>query len=91
VLEQHLGGSSDTDVALVCQREDRILVTLDLDFADIQVYPPAQYAGFIVLRLRQQDKPHILDILNHLIRLFPEESIERKLWIVDERQIRIRE
>jgi predicted nuclease of predicted toxin-antitoxin system len=90
VSEQHMSGGADADVALVCQREHRILVTLDLDFADIRAYPPAQYPGLIVLRLKQQDKPHVLGILSRLVRLFASEPLERHLWIVEEAQTRIR-
>ena len=90
VLKQHMSGAADFDIALVCQREGRILVTLDLDFADIRAYPPAQYPGFIVLRLRKQDKPHVLEILNRMLLVFPDEPLEQHLWIVEETQIRIR-
>ncbi|MCG2767887.1 MAG: DUF5615 family PIN-like protein [Anaerolineae bacterium] len=54
VLEQNLGGRADSDVASVCQREGYALVTMDMDFADIRAYPPEQYPGIIVLRLKQQ-------------------------------------
>lgn len=60
VLEQHLGGSDDAQLAALCQLESRILVTLDMDFSDIRSYPPTEYPGLVVLRLRQQDKPHVL-------------------------------
>jgi predicted nuclease of predicted toxin-antitoxin system len=90
VSEQEMGGSDDAEVAVVCQEEERILVTLDLDFADIRTYPPSEYPGFVVLRLKQQDKPHVMRVLGHLIRVFQEESVERSLWIVEEEQIRIR-
>ena len=56
VLEQHLGGSEDAQLAPLCQLESRILVTLDMDFSDIRNYPPAEFPGLVVLRLRQQDK-----------------------------------
>lgn len=36
VLEEHLGGASDSDIVSVCQKEGRILITLDTDFADIR-------------------------------------------------------
>ncbi len=90
VLEQHLSGGADSDIALICQREERILITMDLDFSDIRGYPPAEYPGLIVLRLKQQDKYHVLDVLRHLMRVFQDEPLERHLWIVGERQIRIR-
>jgi hypothetical protein len=44
-LEEHLGGSRDPKLASVCQEEERVLVTLDTDFADIQAYPPEQFPG----------------------------------------------
>jgi len=54
VFGQQLSGSGDPNVAAVCRAERRALVTLDTDFADIRTYPPAQYAGLVVLRLRRQ-------------------------------------
>ena len=50
VLEQRRGGSADVLLAALCQRESRVLVTLDMDFADIGAYPPAESPGLIVLR-----------------------------------------
>ena len=61
-----------------------------MDFADIRSYPPSEFPGLIVLRLRQQDKPYVLDVLARLIRLLDQEPLEQHLWIVDEKQIRIR-
>ncbi len=90
VLEQHLGGSSDAKLAALCQRENRVLVTLDMDFADIRAYPPAEFPGFIVLRLKQQDKPHVLTVCTRLVQVLLLEPLEGQLWIVEENRIRIR-
>ena len=54
VLDQSLGGATDVRVADLCRAESRIIVTLDLDFADIRTYPPAQSPGFVVFRLARQ-------------------------------------
>jgi predicted nuclease of predicted toxin-antitoxin system len=91
VVEQLLGGRPDPDIALICQREGRALVTLDTDFADIRAYPPTQFPGLIVLRLRFQSKPHVLGTLGRVTPLFLTERLERRLWIVDEDNVRIRE
>lgn len=90
VMEQGLAGSSDINLASVCQQENRALITLDVDFADIQAYPPAEFSGLIVLRLRRQDKPYVLQRLTRLIRMFSTEALERHLWIVEEEQVRVR-
>jgi len=89
VLEQRYGGSADERLAALCQRENRALLTLDMDFADIRSSPPSEFPG-LILRLRQQDKPYVLDVLARLIRLLDQEPLEQHLWIVDEKQIRIR-
>ena len=39
VAEQGMAGSIDPDVAQVCRKEGRALLTLDLDFSDIRAYP----------------------------------------------------
>jgi predicted nuclease of predicted toxin-antitoxin system len=90
VLEQRLGGTSDARIASICREEKRVLVTLDTDFADIRVYPPALFAGLIVLRLNRQDKPHVLDVIDRLIPLLSSEPLEHLLWIVEETRLRIR-
>lgn len=90
-LDEHLGGSSDADILAACQREARALLTLDTDFADIRAYPPGQYAGLIVLRLKRQDKPHVLEILARLLPVLASEPLAGRLWIVEEERIRIRD
>ena len=90
VLDQNLGGSDDFNVALVCKREKRILVTMDMDFADIRTYPPDEFSGLIILRLKRQDKPYVLGIVERLMHLFLDEPIDGHLWIVEEGRVRIR-
>jgi len=36
VVMQQLGGEADPSIASVCQRENRILITFDTDFADLR-------------------------------------------------------
>lgn len=91
VFDQHLGGSGDATIASVCQQEARALVTLDLDFADIRTYPPAHYTGVVVLRLRRQDKLHVLEVCARVVALLSHEPLAQQLWIVEENRIRIRE
>ena len=91
VLEQDLGGTTDTVLASICQKERRVFITLDTDFADIRAFPPKQYYGLIVLRLKRHDKNYVRKIVSRLIHKFSTESLGRRLWIVEESRIRIRE
>jgi predicted nuclease of predicted toxin-antitoxin system len=91
VLDQFLGGATDAQLAELCRVEGRIVVTLDLDFADIRTYPPAQFPGFVVFRLASQDKQHVLLVASRLAELLRIESPEGRLWVVEEERVRIRE
>lgn len=54
VHEQKLQGAQDSVLMDVCSKENRILVTLDIDFSDIRAYPPQELSGIIVLRVNNQ-------------------------------------
>lgn len=92
VADQSLAGHPDVDVAAVCRSEGRVLLTFDLDFADTTRYPPADYAGIIVLRLARQDRPHVVDVVTALVpHLVDETALRGRLWIVEETRIRVRQ
>src|SRR5438876_109704 len=91
VPQQRLGGQPDPNIAAVCQQEGRAIVTLDLDFADIRVYSPANYAGIIVLRLSRLDKSRILAVIQRLLPDLDQEPLKGKLWIVEYAKIRVRD
>ncbi|MEM6648512.1 MAG: DUF5615 family PIN-like protein [Bacteroidota bacterium] len=90
VLDQAMGGTPDPNIAAVCVAEGRALVTRDTDFANIRACRPAEHAGILVLRLKRQDKPHVLAVLRRVMPLFESEPLHGHLWIVDEDRIRIR-
>ena len=90
VCDQGLRGLTDGAIASVCQKEGRVVLTLDRDFSDIRVYPPRDYEGIIVLRLNDQSRASVLQVLGRIIPLFDTETLAGRLWIVDERQVRIR-
>ena len=91
IPDEEMSGSPDPDVAEVCQKENRVLVTLDLDFADIRTYPPGDYPGLIVLRPKSQAKPRVLNLLGLMLSALSREPLIGCLWIVAESGIRIRE
>ena len=90
VLDERLGGAADPAIAQICQREQRILITLDLDFSDIRHFPPSDYPGIIVLRPARQDRDAVLGLISRLLTLLPTEPIAQCLWVVDETRTRIK-
>ena len=90
-LEESLGGAPDATLAEVARKENRAVVTLDLDFADIRRFPPTKYAGLIVLRPAAQHRSRLIRVFTRVIELLATERLVQRLWIVDESGIRVRE
>lgn len=91
VAEQALNGKPDERVIEVCKKEERTLITLDLDFSNIQAYPPSQYFGIVVLRLQNQAHPFIEAAIRQIVTLLPHEPLIGRLWIVEAHRVRIHE
>jgi len=90
VVDQSLGGHPDPEIASVCEKENRVLITLDTDFSNIRTYRPADYPGLIVLRLGKQSAPEIIHVVNRLLEVFKTEACHGQLWIVERERIRVR-
>ena len=91
VAEQGMAGSIDPDVAQVCRKEGRALLTLDLDFSDIRAYPPEDYHGIVVFRPAIQSISTLVRLTTQLLTLLEREPLIGHLWIVEDHQVRIRE
>ncbi|MDP3112136.1 MAG: DUF5615 family PIN-like protein [Thermodesulfovibrionales bacterium] len=90
VNDQQLQGSKDPVLINICKSEKRVLVTLDTDFSDIRAYPPEEFSGIIVLRVKIQAKHHVIKVFQNIIPLINRESLVNHLWIVEETKVRIR-
>lgn len=91
VHAEGLAGASDAAVQSACEREGRVLVTLDLDFADTRRYDPARSPGVIVLRPSDQSIAACLWCVDGAIRLLATMPIAQSLWIVETERVRIRD
>lgn len=89
VYQQRMSGVPDPNIAAVCRAEGRALVTMDLGLGDIRQYPPTDYHGIVVLRLRRQSKRHVLGVLPMVAALLDTEPLSGRLWIVNETGVRI--
>ncbi len=90
VAAQKLTAADDRHLIEICRLEGRALVTLDVDFANPLVFPPADYAGIAVIRLPK--RPTAADLqagLETLVRALNVESLAGRLWIVERGRVRI--
>lgn len=91
VHDEALVSAKDAEIQLACEREGRILVTLDTDFADTRRYNPERSPGVVVLRPADQSIGAILACLDLAIRVLPTERAAGSLWVVEPTRIRIRD
>ena len=82
----------DTTIAQHAQREGLCLLTGDFDFSDIRSYPPADYAGIVVLVI----PPTVTSLyIRQLVELFLQQhdvidQLPGKLAIVEAGRVRLR-
>ena len=92
VLEESLSGAPDEAIYQVSVREQRCLVTLDLDFAEVLRFSPRATAGIAVLRVPSRASLQLLEgAVRNMLRMLTIESIAGRLWIVEASRIRIHE
>lgn len=91
VADENLSGRDDSLVIDRCRNENRVLVTLDLDFSNIRAYPPQLFSGIIVLRSKSQDKLTLIKLLEQILPVLSKQGLEHQLWIVEHDRLRVRE
>jgi predicted nuclease of predicted toxin-antitoxin system len=70
--------------------EGRVLVTLDLDFADTLRFPPGEHAGVAVLRVPEHRGSGLLPAtMKTLVQALSSQLIKGRLWLVEPGRIRI--
>ena len=67
VEDEGLAGCDDPTVARAATDEQRLVVTLDRGFGDVQRYPPGSHAGILVLRVDDQSAASIRHALNTVV------------------------
>lgn len=92
---QELGKTSATNgtVIKIAEKEKAVIITNDLDFGNLILYPLGTHEGIIVLRPKLNDDQAIDDVHNILIHLLNDlkpEEIKKSLIIVDRNKYRLK-
>lgn len=83
-------GVSDRKLYDVCRRENRCLVTLDLDFADPTQFAPKETGGIVVIRVPRNPSLMLLErLIEQFLDLLNREPFARDLWIVEVGRVRV--
>jgi predicted nuclease of predicted toxin-antitoxin system len=88
VIDEGLAGEDDVIVLEHATNADRVLLTFDVDFADIRAFPPGTHAGNVVFRLNDQRWKQLQKSARRFLKETSLEKIANGLAIVDETRIR---
>jgi hypothetical protein len=89
VFDQEMTSASDRELIHLCGVEKRCLVTLDLDFSNPFLFPPAEYSGIAVLRLPPHPRlEDIRDACLTLVEALKRDDITGRLWAVQRGRVR---
>ncbi len=82
-------GTPDAAVAAKAKQEERILLTHDVGFSNIFLFPPHEYAGIVVIRIIPPSLNIMLNALKNLLTTLDEGEFSNKLIILEPVRFRI--
>jgi predicted nuclease of predicted toxin-antitoxin system len=68
VWNEGLAGKKDEEIWIRCQQEERLLITQDLDFADLRKFQSGSHFGIILVRLQHPGRIELLNLLSYGLR-----------------------
>ncbi|MFC1631361.1 DUF5615 family PIN-like protein [Candidatus Omnitrophota bacterium] len=88
--ETKLAGKADLEILKWAIKAERILLTEDVDFGNIFLYPPKLHHGVILFRFRHSIEEKLHNVLKQLLKELKPEDFKKTLIIVDAEKYRLR-
>jgi predicted nuclease of predicted toxin-antitoxin system len=83
-----LDRAADRKLLAVARRENRIVITADLDFPRLLALSAAEGPGLILFRGGNYSDVEMCDLLERVLTKVPPETLQVSICVVDRRQIR---
>ena len=90
VADEGLLSRPDSDIAAAAKAEGRMLMTLDLDFADLRRFPPGSHPGIILFRPVSYGPSDVNRMVEEFVRETDSAGFEGCLVVVEPGKIRVR-
>ncbi len=90
VANENLLSSNDVIIAHAASEEQRILLTLDVEFADLRKHPPGSHPGIIVFRPYSFGPDSVNKLIANFIRSVNLHDFSLCVVIVDSTHVRVR-
>jgi predicted nuclease of predicted toxin-antitoxin system len=89
-VEVGLAGVPDEEILRFAIEHDRILLTLDADFANLVRFPPDRTKGIVRLKVHPPTEQAIADMIRRALLLVQNVDLSGRLAVVDKDKVRIR-
>lgn len=89
-FDEGLLGKSDEAIAEAAQSENRMLFTLDLEFADLRKYPPGSHSGIVLFRPKSMGPESVKQFVLQFVKSANLSDLASCVVVVDPNRIRIR-
>lgn len=81
--------ASDSEILSMARRENRVVITADLDFPRLLALSLARAPGVILFRGGDYSNREMCGLLERVLRQVPPEVIEHSICVVDRERLRI--
>ncbi|OIN97083.1 hypothetical protein AUJ66_04400 [Candidatus Desantisbacteria bacterium CG1_02_38_46] len=90
IRERKPTGISDDEIYSFAQQEQRIIITRDLGFSNIIIYPLGEHCGIIVLRVHMLFTEQMTWLIENFLSYVSEKELKGSLAIIQENRYRIK-
>lgn len=88
--DEGLLSKPDTVVASAAKSEPRVLLTLDIEFADLRKYPPGTHPGIVLFRPRNLGATTVNELVEAFVRRTDMDDLAGCVVVVDSARVRVR-
>jgi len=90
VHASHIGLFNAKDVLIIKEavKQNRVIITSDLDFPQILAISRAQDPGVVLFRGGNYSDHEMIDLLKRVLERYPEERLAHAITVVDKARIR---
>jgi len=88
--DENLLSHPDTEIAQAAKEEQRMLMTLDVEFADLRKYPPGSHPGVILFRPLSLSPLSVNSFITDFVRRTDLDKLAACVAVVDPVHVRVR-
>lgn len=88
--EAGLSGHNDNELLQYAISQNRILISIDMDFSNALRFVPSSHTGIIILKIRPSTIDNVHQVLKQFLDQNTEDEVHHSLVIADQSKYRVR-